>query len=659
MGSRCLVRGGGASPAGRCGGWLLWICAVLQACLASAAAETNAEPKTGPWPGWVVTNEFAALAPGAFPPGEESRLLLSERQFNVRTDEAFVRVVRQLLNVSGVQNGATLSIDFDPTYEALTLHTVKVWRGTNAIDRLQLDQVSLLRRERDLDRALFDGERSAVLVLGDVRVGDVVEHAYSIRGRNPVYRGRFMGGFSAQLAVPAHRLYTRIVWPSDRRLHLKNHSSALRPQVSTNGGNHEFVWDLRNVPALKPEEDLPRWSDPRPWVQWSEFGTWAEVAEWATGLFADSSALPPALAQKAEEWKALRSTEHRVVAALRYVQDEIRYFGIEIGPGSHQPSSPATVFERRFGDCKDKALLFVAVMRELGIEAYPVLVHSGRGKGIGELHPTANAFDHAIAAVRLGSKVHWVDPTDSYQRGPLAAHHRPDYGLGLVVSPSTKALTAIPPTTAPPETATVESFLVGRPGSATRLRITTTATGGAAEGLRAAFATTPLDTLAKGYLEAQARSFPGINRDAPIGYADDEARNRFTVTESYVIPDAWVRSDRDQKLACEFYPASIGSLLDKPAATARRSPLGLRHPVRRLHRTEIEWPSDIRGQPEQMTVVSPAFRFRKETRINGRKRTTEYEYQSLADAVPAALLETHLRDVTRAIDSLGERMVLE
>src|SRR5208282_4223878 len=66
----------------------------------------------------------------------DQHLLLQERQFNALENESFFHSVRQILTVAGVQNGATLTMDFNPSCQSLTLHWARIWRGAQYLDRL-------------------------------------------------------------------------------------------------------------------------------------------------------------------------------------------------------------------------------------------------------------------------------------------------------------------------------------------------------------------------------------------------------------------------------------------------------------------------------------------------------------------------------------------
>jgi len=624
---------------------------------ATQAAEVPPESKAviAPPAGWVKPQFFGGQAVMFGRDGSvDHHWLLIERQVNAATNETFFHAVRQILTVNGVQNGSTLKIDFNPSYQTLTLHWARIWRGTNHLNRLEADKIRVVRQERDLAEHILNGEQTAMTIMEDVRVGDIVDYAYSIQGANPVFNGRFSSSVKVQLEEPIERLLTRVIWPAQRRFFPKSFGCSVQPKISKQGDTMECVWDLRQMPGLHLEDSLPVWCDPEPWVQLTEFQSWAEVNQWALGLFQTGATLSPELAQKINEWKPLANPELQVMAALRFVQDDIRYFGIEIGVSADKPADPATVFGRRFGDCKDKSLLFVTLLRGLGIEAYPVLVNTEARHTIEDWLPAAGIFDHCIAVVRLNGQAWWVDPTAGYQRGPLATHYLPNYGRGLVISPLTTALTVIPQTTGLPLTTTTEYFGLGRKSGASDLKVVTVAEGRDAETLRALFASTKRSEIERDYTHFYAEFYPGTKLDSPILFQDDLVQNRVQITEDYTIDQAWVKSERDGKSRCDFYPFSFTTYTRKPVDTQRRLPLSVPFPQHQILRTEITVPTSWVYEKENKRVVDPAFVFEKHSRRVGNKLILEYDYQSFTDSVPAYRVEEYLQNLGKVSKCFGD-----
>ncbi len=555
--------------------------------------------------------------------------------------------------MAGVQNGATLTIDFNPNCQSLTLHWARIWRGTQHLDRLDTNSVKIVQQERELDQSVLNGQKSAILVLDDVRVGDIIDYSYSIKGANPVFGGHFSCAIPVQMEQPAERLLTRVVWPSRRQLYAKAHGCSVQPAVVAGKEAVEYVWDLRQVPGVALEDSLPAWCDPEPWVQLTDFKTWAEVNQWASALFQTTSPFSPELSRKVAEWKRIPGREQQIVTVLRFVQDEVRYFGIEIGASSEKPADPSAVFLRRFGDCKDKSLLFVTILRALGIEAYPVMVNATLGRAIEDWQPSASAFDHCIAVVQCDGQTYWLDPTMNYQRGPLAAHYLPSYGCGLVISPKTTGLTVIPQTTGLPQTTTTEYFQIRRKTEPAELKVVTIAEGRDADNLRELFAATKRSDIEKNYTHFYSDLYPGIKMSSPIAIEDDEQQNRVQTTEFYSIDKAWTQPDKGGKYRCEFYPSTIAALLRKPVDTDRKLPLGIDFPQHQILRTEVTLPEAWPFDADKKAIFDPAFTFRKDYRCASNKLVMEYEYQSLADSVSPEWVSQYIQRLNQSSQSLG------
>jgi hypothetical protein len=148
-----------------------------------------------------------------------------------------------------------------------------------------------------------------------------------------------------------------------------------------------------------------------------------------------------------------------------FLQNEIRYVGIWFGIGGFQPHAASDVFKHRFGDCKDKATLMSAMLKEIGIESHYVIVHTERGGVTATSPPHLGSFNHAILAIQLPDglsdsslvatlqhprlgRLLIFDPTDTFTpfgelRGDLQANY------GMLVTPEAGELIELPqlPTT--------------------------------------------------------------------------------------------------------------------------------------------------------------------------------------------------------------------
>ena len=139
------------------------------------------------------------------------------------------------------------------------------------MNRLDPLQDSLSQAGLDSENLLFSSEKTATVLLDNVRLGDIVDYAYTIAGGNPALGGKFTGAGAPPIRQPVDREMTRLLWPASRQIYMKNHLATLEPVTVRKGSLTELTWDLRDVPALRLEPPMPVWYDPFPSVQLSEY----------------------------------------------------------------------------------------------------------------------------------------------------------------------------------------------------------------------------------------------------------------------------------------------------------------------------------------------------------------------------------------------------
>jgi hypothetical protein len=147
-------------------------------------------------------------------------------------------------------------------------------------------------------------------------------------------------------------------------------------------------------------------------------------------------------------------------ALAEFMQHDIRYVGIELGIGGWQPHPAAEVFSHRYGDCKDKATLMAAMLREIGIESDYVVINTERGAVTPAVPAHLSAFDHVVLALKLPDglkdpsliatiqhskqgRLLFFDPTNELiPFGQIGGYLQANYGL--LVTPDGGELTELP-----------------------------------------------------------------------------------------------------------------------------------------------------------------------------------------------------------------------
>jgi hypothetical protein len=155
----------------------------------------------------------------------------------------------------------------------------------------------------------------------------------------------------------------------------------------------------RSMPRLSPPDLAPTGTGAVLRYAWGEGGTWEAVGGWYERLVAGVPMGAAPVRDRAREVAgSLTGRREKLAALLDFVRRQVRYVAVEVGIGGYRPHTPQEVLERRWGDCKDKAFLLIDLLRDSGIEAWPVLIRFDPEGRVDREFPSPQ-FNHAIVAV--------------------------------------------------------------------------------------------------------------------------------------------------------------------------------------------------------------------------------------------------------------------
>ncbi len=598
-----------------------------------------------PTPQWV---EPVAIKQPKFSSDESVQYLLSDSQRKISKDseESFFRLIAVARSRSGITSVSKIYISFNPNYQALSLHSISVTRDGFEQNRLNSTDISLLRREERLDQKdLIDGRVTAVVLLDDIRVGDQIEYAYSISGVNPVLGNKHFSSLQLGWSSSLGQLNIRILIDKDRVLGHKIFQVPLEVTEHELGDWREYRVETFDVKPVFNEDEYPSWYTPYPWVEFSEFSGWGGVNEWALSLYQPALDADVNIVDK--EVKSLISNisniDDQIIALIRYVQDEVRYLGIVLGDSSHRPSLPGEVLQRRYGDCKDKTVLLISMLKRLGVDAAPALVASGFGSVLDESLPASGQFDHVIVTFDWAGRRYWVDPTISYQRGDIHNLSNVYYGKALIVRSGEKDLTDMAPDRTYFSSMDIkENYYTVDYFSRVEYVITATYEGKHADYQRHQFASYSMNELKRRYQNFYEKIFSSVEPFGKLEYEDDEEKNRFVVRERYYIDDYWRISK--ESLGFDLYASVIRDYSFTPKTIGREGPLGLAYPLNINHEVVLHFPELINfdvGDDAFITLEDDAVRYSREVSSLNNALHIKHQYSAKKDHVEDSAVRSH------------------
>lgn len=537
-------------------------------------------------------------------------VLLSETQADLTGPERRLttRLVRAVTGRDGLQSAARFDAAYDPRYERLIIHGIRVIRGGVARDEGQPAAFELMRRELNLERAIYDGRVTAHMVVPDLREGDIVDCCYSIVGEQPALKDSFSWFFILQWSTRVVETTCRVIARPEQRMLIRRFGGAPAPRVGDSNGRRIYTWRVRDLAPYLPEPYSPAWSVGYQAVEIGFARTWAQVSDLFRGMYeaAIDDGEPPS--EFVAEVEAIRGRfsdpAARAVEGLRLVQRTLRYHSVAIGEGGFRPRALRTIWSTRYGDCKDASVLLTTVLRRMGLDASCALVNVGMGDDVRNFIPSPRAFNHCVVRLRLDGRDYWLDGTLPPQAGDLQRLTQARFGWALPLVENAE-LVRIAPTPLEIVREVVERWTfpreVGRPA---RLDCSTTHRGWRADDTRRLIENRDPETLAEMYREQLERELASPLRPvSSLHISEDTAANSLTVREAYDVEQALVSigSEGRQFLSYDDVVRPNLPILD---ATPRREPISLGAPRQVITRREFNfavptnfspWDEHIRG----------------------------------------------------------------
>jgi Domain of Unknown Function with PDB structure (DUF3857) len=614
----------------------------------------------GPLPDWVVPCPYETTFKGE--QDTQITFLLFDSQIHAEQYSLFVHQVIRLESMQAVQNWSQWRLQFEPKTQLVALHSLKVRRGSVEIDQSNLEKSHLLQREEGLERFIIHGWFTLLMVLEDVRPGDILDFSYTIRSESVLFPNQGGHFFTLPQGVPVGKYHFTVQFNNTRPRKWKSSSPALAPVEREENGMTFWEWSGEKYSGAKPEINCPSWHVSYPWIQVSDFPDWQMVAAGIAQAWA-AEENGEAVAEIARDIQSKAADlPSQIEKAIELVQDDCRYLSVNIELGGQIPTSPETVARRRFGDCKDLSFLLANLLKKLGVAARPVLVNVFLRKTVADFLPMPSLFNHVVVEFEADSKRRWVDATFKEQGGGAFNRVIPDYGAGLPVDAAATSLVQ-PPQFEPPDLFDLrEHVLLDTSNAAPSLMdVTLIAEGTQAEILRRQLKQLGMEEWAKQRLQVMVNRFRSVKRVGEVKYRDDRAANRFTLVEVFEINFELVKHPNPK--LCRFnMPGNwLIGVLPMPQKVERLTPFLLPHPCHIQYTANIDSLGIQRitlNEPRE-DLRSPFVRFTRDTKAGHGYLVMKLSLTTSADAVPADQTQKHGETVEKICRAACRELALQ
>jgi hypothetical protein len=367
----------------------------------------------------------------------------------------------RILADAGVKAMAVLPFTYSASFQQVDIAYVRVRKPDGSIIETPDYNVQDMPADASREAPMYSDIHQKHVAVRGLGVGDTLEYRATVRILKPEVPGQFWLEYAFEKNVIVLDEQLDLDVPSDKPVTVV--STEAQPTITITSGRRLYHWtgsNLTHPDLTTAPKSMKHW---KPSVQVTTFTSWEQVGAWYETLQRSSLVVTPAVQAHADAiTKGLTTTDDKVRALSNDVALHIHYVGLDFGIGRYQPHAADDVLANEYGDCKDKHTLLAALLRAVGIEAWPVLISSQRD--LDPSVPSPAQFNHVITVVPNGTSLTWIDSTaEVAPPGTLLPNLRDKEALAIPASrPALLERTPAKPPTPGSVRVDVEAELSGR-----------------------------------------------------------------------------------------------------------------------------------------------------------------------------------------------------
>ena len=588
--------------------------------------------------------------------GMNYHLLDSQHLIQGDVRQAYRRTIHSITSEQGLQEGAKLEISFSPDFQKLKFHAITRTRKGKDSDILDAKNIRLIQPESDLNMGLITGLVTAIVLLPDVRVGDQIDYSYTIEGANSIFGRKAFIGFNTTWQVPIDDSYITVLSDQSLQYRVENTPGSIAVSLPTGetGGLTQYDWAYKDLAPVIAEDNYPYWFNPYGYIEFSSYQSWKEVVDWATELFPYSADLSPQFHAQNQQWVDQSANKKDYInKVIEFTQNDIRYLGLELGQNSHKPHSPIEVFDRRFGDCKDKALLIAALLQDAGIEAHAALISTDQRRKLLEVLPSPGAFNHVVTRFVFEGKEYWIDGTKTFQLTELDNKSISNFQYGLLIKDGETQLAKVTsPNEHIREISIFEKFDIADGLSDADVSISIAYTGSEAERMREYLASAGLKVFQAELYNFFLRTYSDLVEQGELEKMDNYKDNTLTFTSRYSMKNPF--ADGKSQVDIPLYGTTVSSYVELPSVKERKTPIAIYEGFAASHEIEVNFPFAIAWQLEDtaLKIEDEGIKFTRTIDANPTKIHVNHHYATKSDHVATEKTKQHISNIRDIRDAL-------
>jgi hypothetical protein len=360
-------------------------------------AALQSAPDAGKWP----NNDYARL--------------LDLGEVVIRPDGTTIVKAREALKLFNERARplAEVNLPYNASYQTMRILQARTIKKDGTVVAVKPADIRITSPYKEF--LMYDDAVALSFSMPAIEDDSVIDYTYEIVTRPLLLPGHYSTywGFSNIEPVSISR-YT-VQTPANKPLIYRVYNDkTLQPVITTSadGRTKTYRWERKNLPPIEIEPGMPPINDIRVWMELSSIGSWQEIAQRFWSLAHPQMQPNVATRDTVARLTANKKNDTEKARAIYdWVANRVRYVGVELGLSAIKPHAVAEVQEKLYGDCKDKAILLITMLKLAGISAHPALLKAGELRPVEANLPSLSAFNHCIALAEVEGKEVWLDAT--------------------------------------------------------------------------------------------------------------------------------------------------------------------------------------------------------------------------------------------------------
>lgn len=343
-----------------------------------------------------------------------------------------IRVVGKIYDNKALDDYSHIPIAYNSYYDEVSLVSARVIRKDNTVTETNKDAVQIKTSPDIYGDTRYSDTKFLTFALSGLEIGASFEYRLEIKHKKHVIEGEWFeqyypGGMLQKITPPyipridpVQNAILKLAFPKDLTINYNITVIKNEPDIQIKKDQQVYTWLIKDIPGLSIEASMPEISSLNPVLSVSTLKSWSQVNKWAREKLFTGLEITQEIKDKAEEISSgANSREEKINAVATYIKKNIRYVYADIDRGGFTPHPLSEIINSRYGDCKDQSILFISMLKCIGIEAFPVLLNP-----FPQDEPTdlpAPDFSHLIAVIPGEKDSLWLDMTSQVTPFPELA----------------------------------------------------------------------------------------------------------------------------------------------------------------------------------------------------------------------------------------------